>query len=229
METPADPFLEERLERYDRWIAEGRIPVSSRVIPVRESLSTLQWVLPTEQAIEFLRNARSFALTHCSCRTHYRRANLGQAQDWRCEHPTENCFLINDAADAQLAAGKARRISLHEAEKVLHQANERGLVHLTVYNPHQYVYALCSCCSCCCHDLQFLSLYGRTDMVARSEYVAHTDSEACVHCGDCVPRCVFGARTWQKDRMVYDADACYGCGLCVTTCPPEATKMVRRA
>ena len=194
------------------------------MIPVRESLSTQQWVLPTEQAIEFLRNARSFALTHCSCRTHYTRTRGAP-----CEHPTENCFLINDAADAQLAAGKARRISLQEAESVLHQANERGLVHLTVYNPHQYVYALCSCCSCCCHDLQFLSLYGREDMVARSEYVAHTDQEACVHCGDCVPRCVFGARTWQDGRMHYETEACYGCGLCVTVCPPEATKMIRRA
>ena len=218
MNAPTDPYLEQRLQRYDRWIAEGRIPVSSRVIPVRESLSTLQWVLPTAQVLEFLRNARSFALTDCSCRTRYR----------RCAHPTETCFLINDAADAHLAQGSARRVSLQEAEAVLHRANECGLVHLTVYNPQQYVYAICSCCSCCCHDLQFLSLYGRADLVARSEYVAQTNAEACVHCGDCVPRCVFGARTRQGNRMVYDADACYGCGLCVTACPVEATTMNKR-
>jgi Pyruvate/2-oxoacid:ferredoxin oxidoreductase delta subunit len=224
MNAPADAFLEGRLERYDRWLAEGRIPVSSRVIPIRESLSALQWVLPSEQVLEFLRNARSFAVTHCTCRTHYARTRGAP-----CEHPTENCFLINDAADAQVAAGVARRLSLPEAEAVLRQANEHGLVHLTIYNPHQYVYAICSCCACCCHDLRFLSVYGRTDMVARSEYVAQTDAAACVHCGACVPRCVFGARTWENGEMVYDPQICYGCGLCVSACSIEATTMVRRA
>ena len=52
MNAPTDPYLEERLRRYDRWVAQGRIPVSSRVVPVRESLSTQQWVLPTEQVLE---------------------------------------------------------------------------------------------------------------------------------------------------------------------------------
>lgn len=43
-----DVFLEERLERVDRWIQEGQIPFSSKVIPVNESIPTQQWVLPTE-------------------------------------------------------------------------------------------------------------------------------------------------------------------------------------
>ena len=218
LKTSNDPHLEERLRQYDRWIAERRIPFSSRVIPVRESLATQQWVLPTEQVLKFLRNARSFALAECTCRTHY----------GRCDHPTETCFLINDAADAHLARGTARRLSLEEAETVLRQANERGLVHLTVYNPDQYVYAVCSCCACCCHDLQFLRVFGRDDLIARSEYVAHTDMEACTHCGDCIERCLFGARIWDDGRMRYDARACYGCGLCVTTCPAEATVMQRK-
>jgi hypothetical protein len=34
-------------------------------------------------------------------------------------------------------AGTARRVSLQEATTVLEQANARGLVHLTVYNPEQ--------------------------------------------------------------------------------------------
>ena len=64
-----DSFLGERLARYDRWVSEGRIPFSSKVIPVRESLAAQQWVLPTEQAVELVRNARSFALADCACRT----------------------------------------------------------------------------------------------------------------------------------------------------------------
>jgi len=213
-----DTYLEKRLARYDRWVQEGRVPFSSKVVPVGESLATQQWVVPTEQVVEFLRNARSFALIDCECRTRYQ----------RCDNPVEVCFLINDAADACLAQGIGRPVSLEEAAARLHQANERGLVHLTIYNPGQYVYAVCSCCSCCCHDLQFLKVFGRGDLVAYSEYVAWTDMDACIHCGDCIERCVFESRTWQNERMSYEPDACYGCGLCVTVCPVDATVMQRR-
>lgn len=215
---PEDPWLEERLSRSDRWLQERRIPVSSKVVPVRESLETTQWVLSTERVLDLIRNARSCALIDCDCRSHYQ----------RCDNPLETCFLLNDAADAYLESGEGRQVSLAEAEEVLRHANERGLVHLTIYNPHQYVYAVCCCCSCCCHDLQFLKLHGRSDMIARSEYVAETDADRCVHCGDCVARCVFGARVWEGGVMVYDAAACYGCGLCVSVCPVEATTMLRR-
>lgn len=214
-----DMYLKKRLARYDRWVGEGRVPFSSKVVPVGESLAAQQWVVPTEQVVEFLRNARSFALIDCECRTRYQ----------RCDNPVEVCFLINDAADTYIAKGLGRSVSLQEAESVLRQANERGLVHLTIYNPDQYVYAVCSCCPCCCHDLQFLRVYGRGDLIAYSEYVARTDMDACVHCGDCVERCVFEARVWEDGQMSYRPDACLGCGLCVTVCAVDATAMQRRS
>lgn len=213
-----DLFLGERLERADRRIQEGKIPFSSKVVPVNESLSTQQWVLPTEQVIEILRNARSFALTRCECREHYQ----------RCENPLDVCFLINDEADKYVAEGRAHHISVEKAVDVLRQANEKGLVHLTIYNPEQYVFAVCSCCACCCHDLQFLRNFGRGDLIAHSEYIAHTDMDVCANCGNCVERCVFGARVWENEQMIYNADSCYGCGLCVSVCSTAATVMHRR-
>jgi uncharacterized Fe-S center protein len=214
-----DAYLEERLTQYDAWLREGRIPFSSRVIPIREALDVRQWVLPTEQVIEFLRSARSFALTACTCRSRYQ----------RCDNPLEACFLLDDAADQAVADHIARHVSLEEAMVVLRQANGRGLVHLTIYEPEHRVGAVCSCCSCCCHDLQSLQIYGRSDLVAHSEYVAQTDVETCTQCGACVERCAFGARVWQEDRLSYDAGACYGCGLCVTVCPASATVLTLRS
>jgi hypothetical protein len=110
-----DDFLEKRLARYDRWVREKKIPFSSKVIPVRESLATKQWVIPTEQVIEMLRNARSFVVTDCDCRSHYQ----------RCDNPVEVCFLINDAADELAAKGLGRHISLKDASARLRQADER--------------------------------------------------------------------------------------------------------
>ena len=127
-----DVFLEERLDRVDGWIQEGKIPFASKVIPVNESLSALQWVLRTEQVIEILRNARSFALTSCECRERYQ----------RCESPLDVCFIINDEADKYVTEKKARHITIEEAEEVLHQANDNGLVHLTLNKPEQHVFAV---------------------------------------------------------------------------------------
>ena len=213
-----DTFLEERLNRYDKWLFEKKIAFSSKVVPIEKSLSAHQWVLPTEQVLEIFRNVKSIALTKCECRSHYK----------RCDNPLEVCFEFNEVGDQSVKKGLARHVSPEEAQEIVRVANEKGLVHLSLYMPDHELYALCSCCSCCCHDLQIVRLLGRNDLMVQSDYVAVTDDEACTHCGICIDRCVFDARTWQDDIVAYDPDACYGCGLCVTTCPSEAITMKRK-
>lgn len=210
-----DPFLEKRLIKYDEWLSKGQLSFSSKVVPVLESFDAKQWVLPTEQAMEILSNAKSVALQNCECRIHYK----------RCDKPLEVCFLLNEVGDKIVSRGQARHVSLSEATDVLRKANESGLVHLSLYMPDHELFALCSCCSCCCHDLQIVKLYKRKELMVRSEYVAATDSDVCIHCGECAERCVFGARVHKDEQMDYNADPCLGCGLCVTICPVEATSM----
>jgi len=207
-----DLFLEKYLEKYDKWMGAGDIPYASKVVPVRESLEAKQWVMPSEQALEILRKAKTIALNNCVCRSHYK----------RCDHPLDVCFLIDELADKRVEKQSARYIDLEEAKEVLRKANKSGLVHLTFYMPGNKIYAFCSCCDCCCHDLQLLKLYNRGDLIARSSYIAVTDVEACVGCGECIDRCFFGARIWQEEKMHYNPDLCYGCGLCITVCPEEA-------
>ena len=214
----SDEELKKRLHRYDGWVKEGKIPCSSKVIPVQQSLELLQWVLPTQQVHEILRNSRSFALANCLCRTKHK----------RCDNPLEVCFYTNDVADKMVERNTARRISLQKAEEALQLANEHGLIHLTIYNPEQHIYALCSCCECCCHDIAFMKKLGRPDLVAHADYVAVVDTEACIHCGACMKRCVFGARSGESGAVVFHQAQCYGCGLCVSTCESNAIRMVRR-
>jgi len=210
-----DVFLEERLGRIDKWLEEGKIPVSAKIIPVSESLSALQWILPTQQAVEILRNMRTFALGNCFCRERYH----------RCGNPLEICIRTNDAADQWVKDGKARRITLDEAKERLKMAHEHGLIHLTMYNPNQHIFALCSCCGCCCQNIQSMKKYQRPDLVAHADYVAEVDKDVCRRCGACVKRCLFGAQEQQGDAVVFHQDRCYGCGLCVSTCPTGAITM----
>jgi ferredoxin len=215
MKIPSDPFLEKRLAAYDKWLEKGEISFSSKVIPVAESFSPEQWVLPSEQALEIVRRAGSIAVHRCICRSHYK----------RCDHPVEVCLLLNQVADKAVAREGARHVSPDEAAGILRVANESGLVHLSLYMPDHEVFALCSCCSCCCHDLQIVKRYGRQDLMVRSEYRASTRQEACILCGDCVDRCPFDARRISEERLVFSPDRCLGCGLCVATCPTGAVTM----
>jgi len=168
--------------------------------------------------MEILRNAKSVAVQNCICRDHYE----------RCNNPLEVCFLLNDVGNKFVTKGEARYVDLKEATEILKKANESGLVHLSLYMPDHEIFALCSCCPCCCHDLQIVKLFEQKDLIVRSEYVAVTTLEDCIHCGECVDRCVFSARDFYDEKMEYNADACLGCGLCVTSCPVEATSMALR-
>ncbi len=217
-EQDQEEALKKRLSTYDGWIRQGKIPYSSQVVPVQASLTVLQWILPTQQVFEILRNARSFALAECLCRATHK----------RCSHPLEVCFYLNDVADKKVEKNDARRINLEEAARVLTLANEHGLVHLTIYNPEQHVFALCSCCECCCHDMAFMKQFKRPDLVAHADYVATVDTAACVQCAECVDRCVFDAQSGEPGAVVFDPDRCYGCGLCVSTCSADAIQMVLR-
>lgn len=217
-DLPKDDFLEKRMAAYDKWLARGEISYSSRVIPVAESFSPEKWVLPSEQAMTLLREAAFLVVHQCLCRSHYK----------RCDHPVEVCLLFNDVAKKAAAREGARPVTPEEAAEILKVADKSGLVHLSLYMPDHQIYAICSCCSCCCHDLQIVKKYNRPDLMVRSQYRAVTVAEDCILCGDCVGRCPFEARQISKDDLVFDREKCLGCGLCVSACPGDAVFMTER-
>lgn len=213
-----DDFLSTRLDKYAAWLDDRKIAYSAKIVPVKASLENKQWILPTEQVLEIIAGAATIALTDCVCRSHYK----------RCDHPVDVCLLLNEYGRKCIDKGRGREISLDEAAGVLDTANRQGLVHLSLYRPDHQLYALCSCCSCCCHDLQLLLEYRQNNLVVHSDYAARTDMDQCIHCGDCIERCAFKARKLEDDAMAYNPENCYGCGLCVTTCPVGATVMERK-
>lgn len=213
-----DTYLKSYIDKYDDWLDKGLIEQSSRVIPVRESLDAEKQILLSDQVLEILKNADLITLARCICRD----------REKNCDKPMEVCFILNRIGEKYLEKGLARKIEFEEVEPVLKLANKSGLVHMTLFRPDHEIFALCSCCSCCCHDLQLLLQYGKEYITAKSDYIAVDDSKACIHCGECIDRCPFGARAFRDEIMIYTAEKCYGCGLCITTCPKEAITMGKR-
>ena len=212
-----DDFLKERLDNYNEWLDHGQIDYSAKIVPVRESLEDRQWVLPTEQVLEIIKEVDTIALNDCLCRSHYQ----------RCDNPVDICLLLGQYGRKFIDKGLAREVTFEEAVQVLRKANEKGLVHLSLYRPDHQLYALCSCCSCCCHDLQLLLKFEQKRIVMHSDFIAETDLDECIGCGVCEERCHFGARVIVDGELAFNEKECYGCGLCVTTCPTEAIVMKR--
>jgi len=213
-----DENLKGYINKYDKWLEQGLISSSSKVIPVTESLDNVKHIIPSQQALEILNQARLITLARCTCRQKYN----------HCDKPLEVCFVLNETGEKWIEKGLSRSIDLAEAQTILKQANRHGLVHLTLFKPDHEVFALCSCCSCCCHDLQLVLTYGKNYIMTRSDYLAKDDTDTCIHCSQCVDRCEFGARTREDTKMRYDPDRCYGCGLCITTCPENAICLIQK-
>jgi ferredoxin len=211
-----DNYLKKFSDKYDVWLDQNLIDSSSRVIPIHEAFTGDPHIMPTSQAESVITKADFIALADCVCRGRYQ----------HCEKPTKVCLLFNETGKKWVEQNRAEPVNAPRAVEVLKQANESGLVHMTLFKPDHEIFALCSCCDCCCHDLQLLLKFGKTHITAKSDFIARDDTNACINCGECVDRCPFNARQMIDDRLEYQEQDCYGCGLCITTCPENAISLV---
>ncbi len=173
-----DNNLKSYIDKYDRWLDEKSISYSSKVVPVNESIEEIKQVIPSKQAIDILKQARVITLAECICRKRYR----------RCDKPLEVCFVLNEAGEKWIEKGISKQVTLTEAKQILKEANKTGLVHLSLFQPDHKLFALCSCCSCCCHDLQLVLSYGKEYLMLKSDYIASDDTDQCQDCGQCIDR-----------------------------------------
>lgn len=188
-----------------------RLPL--RVVPVEERIGDAREVLPFERVTGILTGARRIAVENCPCRQRER----------KCDHPTEVCMSFDAVADYAIARGIGREITVAEAQVLLKDCEERGLVHQVDNTDRPTV--LCNCCSCCCAFLVAINRYGQEHVIATSRYRAEIDQEACIQCGTCFERCPFHAIDETADGGYLITAKCFGCGLCASACPVEAIAM----
>ena len=213
-----------RLQIYDRYLAEGRLATSSRVLAIYEEhhrrlhADNSSVVVASDEAFAILNRAQSLALVPCSCRLTFK----------NCLKPVNTC--INLDASAEELSGTRRGTADLGRGRVRNPGDRQpgGPVHLAISSPEQADYALCSCCSCCCHDLQALLRYGRLNWIHKAGVIAQDNPLKCEQCFICADRCIFGARRVVNGEWSYDPQKCYGCGLCASSCPAGAITLLAR-
>ncbi len=211
-------YLNTRIAKTEDAITKGQLKFSSEVIPINKAFTLSQHILPTNQAIQILEKARIISLSKCGCRVAFE----------NCSNPIETCLILNEEGEHIISSGYGKLISLKKAKQILETTSKAGLVHLALFLPGQEVYAICSCCSCCCHEFQALLKFNKFNFVAKADYIAIVNSDECNGCLTCIDRCLFGARDVDDEIPIINKESCYGCGLCVTTCPTQATQLVHR-
>ncbi len=203
------------LEWFDiaRKISQGKDKPFTRIIPVGVSIEARTSILDFESVAQIIAKARSIAVTNCTCRLSMR----------KCDRPLEVCLQVDNAADYNLARGTGRALSKDEAMDILKEAEEAGLVHVTM-NRHEGNHFICNCCPCCCQTMPVL-IEGGIRVVDPSRFVAAVDAQECIGCGTCEERCYFSAISFpggEDSPAVVDPERCMGCGLCLVTCPTGA-------
>ncbi len=235
-------FYEEQLPRLDRELAElfeayfyaarGAIshyaPAIHRVIPVEEAVPAGIEIYPYERATELLENAKAWGVRDCICRVQQKLVGKG------CDRPVENCLVFAPIEGGFDHSDVTRAIPQAEALRILHEAEEAGLVHSPGNYQDGNTY-ICNCCTCCCGVLRNVSEFSIPTAIASSDFVAVVDADLCAGCGDCLDRCQFGALALPDDgpansagHCLVDAGRCVGCGLCTAACPTEALHLARR-
>jgi len=118
----------------------------------------------------------------------------------------------------------AGKIVVYDTDKY-----QEGLVH-TTYNimnvPGGF---LCSCCSCSCAMIRALKEFKAPYMIAKSNYMAQIDQDACIACGICRDeRCPMDAIVEEDGEFRVLKNRCIGCGVCIITCPSKAITLIER-
>ncbi len=188
-------------------------------LPVQIKFDGTTRIFDFNQAGAILKKAKIISLGTCCCRERVQ----------ACESPLDVCIGIDKEAEIIIQKGHGRLVSLNEALDALQRSHDAGLVHISYTDKGESEpFIICSCCACCCHSLAGLMRFDFPEAVVESDFIAFQDEQTCDHCGSCIDRCHFQARSMENGSLKYDSSKCFGCGVCVGTCPIEAISMVKR-
>ncbi|MBU0471029.1 MAG: 4Fe-4S binding protein, partial [Nanoarchaeota archaeon] len=175
-------------------------------------------ILDYERASKVIDTATYITVGTCYCR--HKMEHIGKA----CNKPQDVCLSFNNCAKSLAKHSVAREISKSEAQKILKECIDLGLVQVGD-NVQDRVGFICNCCGCCCEALVSYKRLGYTTKI-NTNYVPRVKD--CKGCGVCVKKCPVDAITIKDKKSVIDEYRCIGCGVCARFCNFKAMEMTRR-
>ncbi len=157
-----------------------------RAIPVREAIESSSKVAKYDEVTPYLDETDTFAVAKCACKT--ARKVLGKG----CGHTAEVCIQTGKTAESFIIAGLARQIDRAEAERILKECEEEGLVHQVTVVERGKSIMICNCCACSCIILRAQAMLNLAES-SRSNFKPVVDTEKCVGCAACVETCTMNA------------------------------------
>ena len=222
-----DKELAELMEEY---IEDGRLfeeigkhkPSIMHTVPIEQAIDAQLEIHPYENVREMMNKAKSFITRDCICRKEQKL--LGND----CGKPQANCLSMSLKEGGFGIDYVGRVVDREEAERIMKEAADAGLVHATI-NITDDFYHVCNCCTCCCGMLRGTKQFNKPGVLAKSNYYAAIDPDECASCGTCADeRCPMEAISESDDAYEVNRERCIGCGVCVPTCPSEAISLVRK-
>jgi len=172
-----------------------------------------QLVIPPHEAQKLVSQAGPVYLRECPCRLEMKNCSPDK---W------DVCLLFETASEEDRQ--RATLISTKDAVEIIKKTTDRGEIHQVFYfEEGDRPFELCNCCDCCCYPMREARDKGDNfNSMQHSNYVAVTDPESCVGCGDCVDSCFFAARQLVDYSINLVDERCFGCGVCAASCPEDA-------
>lgn len=186
-------------------------------------------VMPYELVTQVVKDAKKLAVVYCYCR--HKAHHAGHA----CEYPMEVCMAMNAGADFMINQKFGRQIDTQEGLDIIERTSSLGLMHIGD-NVKNNLGFICNCCHCCCGILRAYHDHGIFNVAVASSFEMRVDSEKCVGCGKCVPKCQLRAIRLEaanggdkpRRKAVIDHELCLGCGICYRACNKQALQLHKR-
>ena len=211
-------FKRNFMEVFDKYILKERW--GGKVIPLNKTIAGEVRFLPSQEIVELLSRSNVTGISDCYCRQTQRRHNKPN-----CAHPIKTCIHIGAGKslyDIPYKSRNLKKVSRKKIIELLERCDSEGLVHQLIYFPNpNFYYVVCNCCPCCCVVLKNFLKHGSPQMV-KSDFIAETDTQICLNCGNCATWCNFGARNFLTDHLEFKPEYCFGCGICISKCPQNA-------
>ncbi|RZN65901.1 MAG: 4Fe-4S dicluster domain-containing protein [Candidatus Methanolliviera hydrocarbonicum] len=210
-----------------------------------EKIFSFNVVVTRQELFEFINSIPDdFGITvgKCPCKAYTQEKegldgrHKGETE-FTCQLPVETDVQIGRTARHYVEKVPSfRNIDKQELIKLENKLLDLGVVPC-IYNVCQGETAICNCSPVSCVPLLANRLFGYnlSCLIRQGKYIAVTDKERCIGCGECLSLavCPFEARELIGDGDDYHSDIisserCYGCGNCAEHCKQNAIEMVLR-